>query len=183
MCTKLPDDELVKCLEVASPKPWQRQMAVQDFDPTDKTSNQLLAFFERMEACKAAGFFETRKKPAKGSNKNNPPNDGEDGRNGDDERGSKRFPNRTWRRETAKDALDGADLLAIATEWKEFRSPDFSQLKQKLTDPVIFDGRNLYDPDLMATLGITYYGIGRGQSVKDFSYNGPDRRTVTSTSD
>ena len=48
---------------------------------------------------------------------------------------------------------------------------------------MIFDGRNLYDPALMATLGITYYGIGRGQSVKDFSYNGPDRRNASRTSD
>lgn len=79
--------------------------------------------------------------------------------------------------ETAQEALDGADLLAIATEWQEFRSPDFNQVKEKLEDPVIFDGRNLYDPALMTTLGITYYGIGRGESIKDFSYNGPDRRT------
>jgi UDPglucose 6-dehydrogenase len=71
--------------------------------------------------------------------------------------------------ESAQDALNGADTLAIVTEWQEFRSPDFGAVKQTLTDPVIFDGRNLYDPESLADQGITYYGIGRGQSVKDFS--------------
>ncbi|MDA0681682.1 MAG: UDP-glucose/GDP-mannose dehydrogenase family protein [Proteobacteria bacterium] len=79
--------------------------------------------------------------------------------------------------ESAREALQGADALAIVTEWQEFRSPDFSHMKQTLTDPVIFDGRNLYDPQMLSSLGITYYGIGRGESVKDFSYCGPDRRS------
>ena len=48
--------------------------------------------------------------------------------------------------ESAYDALEGADALVIVTEWQEFRSPDFDELKSTLTDPVIFDGRNLYDP-------------------------------------
>ncbi len=64
--------------------------------------------------------------------------------------------------ERAEQAIEGADALAVLTEWLEFRSPDFELLRQKLSEPVIFDGRNLYDPELMARLGIRYYGIGRG---------------------
>jgi UDPglucose 6-dehydrogenase len=67
---------------------------------------------------------------------------------------------------SAGEALEGADALAIATEWQEFRSPDFDLLRERLAAPVIFDGRNLYDPALMARLGVTYYGIGRGASVR-----------------
>jgi UDPglucose 6-dehydrogenase len=67
---------------------------------------------------------------------------------------------------SAGEALEGADALAIATEWQEFRSPDFDLLRERLTAPVIFDGRNLYDPALMARLGFTCYGIGRGASVR-----------------
>jgi UDPglucose 6-dehydrogenase len=67
---------------------------------------------------------------------------------------------------SAGEALEGADALAIATEWQEFRSPDFDLLRERLAAPVIFDGRNLYDPALMARLGFTYYGIGRGASVR-----------------
>jgi UDPglucose 6-dehydrogenase len=66
---------------------------------------------------------------------------------------------------SAEEALDGADGLAIVTEWREFRSPNFDTMKSKLRSPVIFDGRNLYDPRLMAATGISYYAIGRGDSV------------------
>jgi UDPglucose 6-dehydrogenase len=59
-------------------------------------------------------------------------------------------------------ALQGADALAIVTEWQEFRSPDFDYIKSTLTQPVIFDGRNLYNPQLMQRLGFSYYGVGRG---------------------
>ena len=59
-------------------------------------------------------------------------------------------------------ALQGADALLIVTEWKEFRTPDFDAIKSALKAPVVFDGRNLYDPKLMKTLGIEYSGIGRG---------------------
>ena len=59
------------------------------------------------------------------------------------------------------DALDGADALAIVTEWKAFRSPDFDQVKARLKQAVIFDGRNLFEPALMTELGIEYHGIGR----------------------
>jgi UDPglucose 6-dehydrogenase len=58
-------------------------------------------------------------------------------------------------------ALDDADALVIVTEWKEFRSPDFSALKTKLKQPVIFDGRNLYEPKMLRDLGIEYFAIGR----------------------
>ncbi len=63
--------------------------------------------------------------------------------------------------DSAHDALKGADVLAIVTEWQEFRSPDFDTIKKELTDPVIFDGRNLYDPKLLKTLGLGYCAIGR----------------------
>jgi len=58
-------------------------------------------------------------------------------------------------------ALDGADFLAIVTEWKEFRSPDFAAIKAKLKTPVIFDGRNLYDPAVPRAAGLEYFAIGR----------------------
>lgn len=58
-------------------------------------------------------------------------------------------------------ALDNADALVIVTEWKEFRSPDFDNLKAKLKTPVIFDGRNLYDPKTVRGLGFEYLAIGR----------------------
>ncbi len=59
------------------------------------------------------------------------------------------------------DALEEADALIIVTEWKAFRSPDFDLLKQKLKTPIIFDGRNLFEPETLTELGFTYYGIGR----------------------
>jgi UDPglucose 6-dehydrogenase len=62
----------------------------------------------------------------------------------------------------AYEAVEGADALAIVTEWQEFRSPDFDRLKQQLKAPVIFDGRNLYDPGMVGRFGFTYYAIGRG---------------------
>lgn len=63
------------------------------------------------------------------------------------------------------DALKGADALAIVTEWQEFRSPDFELIKRELRNPVIFDGRNIYDPNFVKRFGLSYYGIGRGDSV------------------
>jgi UDPglucose 6-dehydrogenase len=62
-------------------------------------------------------------------------------------------------------ALEGADALLLITEWKQFRNPDFSVVKSKLRAPVIFDGRNQYQPDEMTELGFEYYGIGRGRPV------------------
>lgn len=58
-------------------------------------------------------------------------------------------------------ALEGADALVIVTEWKEFRSPDFDTIKVKLKQPLIFDGRNLYDPKFVRGMGIEYFAIGR----------------------
>ena len=65
----------------------------------------------------------------------------------------------------AYEAAQGADALAIVTEWQEFRSPDFDRLKQLLKGPVIFDGRNLYDPGMVSRFGFTYYAIGRGTKL------------------
>jgi UDPglucose 6-dehydrogenase len=62
---------------------------------------------------------------------------------------------------TPMEALDGADALAIVTEWKEFRSPDFGAIKARLKTPVIFDGRNLYDPATPRKAGLEYFTIGR----------------------
>ena len=62
-------------------------------------------------------------------------------------------------------ALEGSDALIIATEWKAFWSPDFSMMKQLLKSPVIFDGRNLYDPSELEQLGFSYYAIGRGKKI------------------
>jgi UDPglucose 6-dehydrogenase len=59
------------------------------------------------------------------------------------------------------DALQGADALAIVTEWQEFRSPDFAAIKKALRTPAIFDGRNLYDPSALKAQGLEYYPIGR----------------------
>jgi UDPglucose 6-dehydrogenase len=59
------------------------------------------------------------------------------------------------------DALKGADALVIATEWNEFREPDFTRMRKLMKTPIIFDGRNIYNPEQMRTLGFTYYSVGR----------------------
>ena len=64
-------------------------------------------------------------------------------------------------------ALDGADALVICTEWQEFRSPDFAAFKSRLKQAVVVDGRNLYDPALMAQQGVRYFAIGRGECLPD----------------
>ena len=64
---------------------------------------------------------------------------------------------------SAEKALVDSDALVILTEWQEFRSPAFNIIISSLTEPVIIDGRNLYNPEQMKELGITYYGIGRGE--------------------
>jgi UDPglucose 6-dehydrogenase len=64
---------------------------------------------------------------------------------------------------TSPEAVQGADALAIVTEWQEFRSPDFEFIKKALRTSVIFDGRNLYDPPQMARAGFAYHAIGRGR--------------------
>ena len=64
--------------------------------------------------------------------------------------------------ETPMDALIDADALIIVTEWKEFRSPNFEVIKQRLKSPIIFDGRNLYEPKVVQDSGLEYFAIGRG---------------------
>jgi UDPglucose 6-dehydrogenase len=63
-------------------------------------------------------------------------------------------------------ALAGADALAIATEWQEFRSPDFEAIRDRLASKAIFDGRNLYDPAFVKSFGLRYHGIGRGEDAR-----------------
>jgi UDPglucose 6-dehydrogenase len=67
--------------------------------------------------------------------------------------------------ESAEAALEGADALVIVTEWKEFRTPDFDTIKARLRSPLIFDGRNLYEPQLMKSFGFEYHCIGRTGDV------------------
>jgi len=71
--------------------------------------------------------------------------------------------------ETPEQALDGADALVILTEWNAFRSPDFAAIREALTEPVIFDGRNLYDPAAVAAQGLAYYAIGRPPALPEAS--------------
>ena len=68
---------------------------------------------------------------------------------------------------TKEAALEGSDFLVICTEWQAFRAPDFELIKQSLSMPLLFDGRNLFEPTLMMEYGLRYYGIGRGLSVKE----------------
>ena len=67
---------------------------------------------------------------------------------------------------TSPEAVQGADALAIVTEWQEFRSPDFDYIKSALRTSVIFDGRNLYDPAHMARAGFSYHAVGRGKALQ-----------------
>lgn len=69
--------------------------------------------------------------------------------------------------DAAEQALEGADALAVVTEWKQFRSPDFARLRQVLGDAVLFDGRNLYEPEDVEAAGIAYWAIGRGRSIRN----------------
>lgn len=64
--------------------------------------------------------------------------------------------------EAQYEALEGADALLVATEWNQFRTPDFQKIRKTLSRPVIFDGRNLYSPEYLAGLGLEYFSIGRG---------------------
>jgi UDPglucose 6-dehydrogenase len=60
------------------------------------------------------------------------------------------------------EACDGADALVLVTEWNEFREPDFERVQKLLRQPVVFDGRNIYNPETLKELGFTYFGVGRG---------------------
>ncbi|QQS61603.1 MAG: UDP-glucose/GDP-mannose dehydrogenase family protein [Candidatus Moraniibacteriota bacterium] len=66
-----------------------------------------------------------------------------------------------------EEAIEGADALAILTEWEIFRSPDFKDMKKRLKSPFIFDGRNLYDPSEMKKRGFLYFAIGRGEKLEN----------------
>ena len=68
---------------------------------------------------------------------------------------------------TKEAALKGADALSVCTEWQNFKVPDFNMIKQELNDAVIFDGRNLYEPERMKDKGLEYYCVGRGLSIID----------------
>jgi UDPglucose 6-dehydrogenase len=71
------------------------------------------------------------------------------------------FGDRITYADSSYDALDGADALIICTEWSEFRTPDFDEVKKRLQVPVVFDGRNIFKPDEMRRLGFVYYSVGR----------------------
>ena len=73
----------------------------------------------------------------------------------------KTFKNRISFTEDCYEALRGAHALAIVTEWSEFRTPDFGKMKKMMKSPLIFDGRNIYNPDEVRKMGFTYYGIGK----------------------
>ncbi|MEN1940585.1 UDP-glucose/GDP-mannose dehydrogenase family protein [Luteimonas sp. MJ246] len=68
--------------------------------------------------------------------------------------------------DSAQQALEGADALVVVTEWKQFRSADLAQVRARLADAVVFDGRNIYRPEDAEGVGLAYYGIGRGRSVR-----------------
>lgn len=65
--------------------------------------------------------------------------------------------------------LEGADALVVVTEWKAFRSPDLTRLASSLKEKVIFDGRNIFEPSVIESAGLAYYGIGRGRSIRKSS--------------
>ena len=67
--------------------------------------------------------------------------------------------------ETADEALQGSDVLAIVTEWKNFWGPDFANISTQLADKAIFDGRNLYEPAAVKSFGLRYFAIGRGEQL------------------
>jgi UDPglucose 6-dehydrogenase len=71
------------------------------------------------------------------------------------------FGTRVDFKEKSYEALAGADALAIVTEWHEFREPDWTRIKKMLKAPVVFDGRNIYNPEQLRGLGFTYYSMGR----------------------
>jgi UDPglucose 6-dehydrogenase len=85
-----------------------------------------------------------------------------------------------WR--SPMDTLEGADALAINTEWGEFRNPDFDEMKRRMKSPLIFDGRNLYDLEQIRDHGFTYYSIGRGVLTGQSPFTGPTSATVSNQS-
>jgi UDPglucose 6-dehydrogenase len=77
-------------------------------------------------------------------------------------------------------ALQGADALIVVTEWNEFRFPDFERMRCSLEQPIVFDGRNVYDPETMAGFGFEYHSIGRPRGAARVSDLEPLRTTLGS---
>lgn len=73
--------------------------------------------------------------------------------------------------ESNYDALKDCNALILLTEWAHFRNPDFGRMKELLKDPVVFDGRNIYSPNVMRTFGFDYFAIGRAP-VLEYSTTG-----------
>ncbi len=84
---------------------------------------------------------------------------------------------------SAYEAANGADALLILTEWEEFANLDLSRLNSELKYPIIIDGRNLYDPEVMAASGFTYYSVGRAASHPDGVPAGALKNGVMKTAD
>jgi UDPglucose 6-dehydrogenase len=78
-----------------------------------------------------------------------------------DDTARRMFGNRITVCEKSYEALEGADALALVTEWNTFREPDFDRMKRLMRAPVVFDGRNVYSPEQMRNFGFTYFSIGR----------------------
>jgi UDPglucose 6-dehydrogenase len=76
----------------------------------------------------------------------------------------RRFGTRVEYADTNYEALAGADALVVVTDWNDYRHPNFERIRQSLKRPIVIDGRNLYDPDRMRSLGFTYLSIGRGRA-------------------
>ena len=74
------------------------------------------------------------------------------------------------------EALHDADALLIVSEWRDLKSPDFEQIRVLLTQPLIFDGRNLFDPALVRGLGLEYYASGEGRRLAGWGWRGGGRR-------
>jgi UDPglucose 6-dehydrogenase len=80
--------------------------------------------------------------------------------------------------ERQSDALDGADALVVCTEWDDYRSPDFKEMKRRMRAPVLFDGRNVYDPQTVAAAGFLYRSVGR----QDVDGRAPEKTTPVRSS-
>jgi len=76
----------------------------------------------------------------------------------------RRLDGRVTFAESNYDAIQGADALVVVTDWNEYRHPDFARIRKSLKQPIVIDGRNLYDPEKMTSLGFTYLSIGRGRA-------------------
>jgi UDPglucose 6-dehydrogenase len=79
--------------------------------------------------------------------------------------------------------LQDVDALVVMTEWPEFRNPDFELMRQAMRQPIIFDGRNLYDPKAMARLGFEYHAVGRPMEIGSLAEGGPGAEVTPLTQD